>query len=78
MALMEDVHDRSRVDTLISERGLTELGDPTLQRMRNSLGKGQVSEKPIVEETIPKKQFRTELGHDLGEIVTLAGISKVD
>jgi hypothetical protein len=78
MALMEDVHDRSRVDTLISERGLTELGDPTLQRMRNSLGKGQVSEKPIVEETIPKKQFRTELGHDLGEIVTLAGISKVN
>jgi hypothetical protein len=78
MALMEDVHDRSRVDTLISERGLTELGDPNLQRMRNSLGKGQVSEKPIVEETIPKKQFRTELGHDIGEIVTLAGISKVN
>jgi hypothetical protein len=78
MALMEDVHDRSRVDTLISERGLTELGDPNLQRMRKTLGKGQVSEKPIVEETIPKKQFRTELGHDLGEIVTLAGISKVN
>jgi hypothetical protein len=78
MALMEDVHDRSRVDTLISERGLSELGDPNLQRMRKTLGKGQVSEKPIVEETIPKKQFRTELGHDLGEIVTLAGISKVN
>jgi hypothetical protein len=74
MTLMEDIHDRSRVDALISERGLTEMGDPDLQRMRKSLGKGQVNSKPIVEEKTPKKRFITGLGHDVSEMITLAGI----
>ena len=78
MTLMEDIHDRSRVDALISERGLTEIGDPDLQRMRKSLGKGQVNSKAIVEEKTPKKRFITELGHDVSEMITLAGITKGD
>lgn len=78
MALMEDVHDRSRVDTLISERGLTEMGDPDLQRMRKSLGKGQVNSKPLVEEKTPKKRIITDLGHDVSEMTLLAGIPQGD
>ena len=73
LATLENVTDRKLVDELVEDGGLTEVGNPELQRMRESLGKGKIGTKVIVEES-PPKNVKNELGQDINEMVSLAGI----
>jgi chromosome segregation ATPase len=76
IGLMESVHDRAGVDEMVEKRGLREVADPELQRMRESLGKGRTGKSMRIEEEATAEPTKSvdELGNDMFELVTLAGI----
>lgn len=77
IGLMESVHDRAGVDEFVEERGLREMADPELARMRRNFQKGKTSDAAMrMEEDVKEKprDKRDVLGNDMSEMVALAGI----
>lgn len=76
MALLEGVHDRSKVDEMVQEnQGLMEVSDPVLRKMQESLHRGKTYSKEVLIEETPPRKKRSIIGNiDLDEAAHLAGI----
>ena len=80
LGLMESVQDRKSVDEIVESEGVTEIRDPNLQHMRETI-KGRMGSHMMLEEEKKKKHRKEEVpvddsgsSVDLSEAAVLAGI----